>query len=217
MMIYLSSIIVRMEVISILVITLSVLIVSEANSAPVTFKFSGTVFQVDAQLSGVASVGDKISGSYTFDSASPDLAPTDPTFGDYLSATPYSVAVGSFSSSGTGVTFNIFDNLVLGSFYRDQYRAVLGNNGPKVNGLVYNGFSLDLWTQLNYQPTTLSSDRLPTVAPSIGTFQNNQLRFYFINQNNGVYYIIGDITSMTTPCVRIVVASEGPLSVGFWR
>jgi len=169
-----------------------------AISNPITFKFTGTVSSIDSQLSGAAQVGDSITGSYTFDPATPDLAPSDPTFGNYVNSTAnYWVKAGSFLSTGTGVNFNIFHNLVLQTYLRDQYRAALGGSGPSVNGYAYNGFTLDLLTQAAAPPNVITSDALPTTPPSISAFAMNQLRFYFVDQSNGVYYIIGNLTSLT--------------------
>jgi Bacterial Ig-like domain/Tryptophan-rich Synechocystis species C-terminal domain len=170
------------------------------ESAPEIFRFTGTIYSVDPQLTSKFAVGDTISGTYTFDPAALDVDPADPTVGIYNSTLAYSVTAGSFSSTGTGFAFNIFDNLVLASgALRDQYRVALGSTGPSVNGLSYNGFSLDLLTTLS-DPVSLTSDALPVTPPTISNFQSNQLRFYFIDPNNtttGVDYVIGSLSTLT--------------------
>jgi hypothetical protein len=171
---------------------------SVAHASDITFGFSGTTTTVDPLLNGIANPGDPISGIYTFDPNVPDTQPLDPTFGDYSSATPYSVSVGSFNEQASPVIFNIFDNLVLGQLYRTQYRTVLGQPETDrfVNGLEYVGFSLDLWTDSTVPLSIFTSDALPIVPPSISAFANEQLTFYFLDSNGGVHYIIGDLTSL---------------------
>ncbi len=180
--------------------TNSFTVAESPRSTAEIFKFTGTVNSVDTQLTSEFAVGDPISGSFTFDPASPDQYPTDPTVGIYDFSLAYSVTAGGFASSGTGFEFNVFDNLVLApAALRDQYRAALGSAGPSVNGLSYNGFSLDLFTTSS-DPTALNSDALPVTPPIINDFQFNQLRFYFIDPNNtvtGVDYVIGSLSSLT--------------------
>jgi len=174
-----------------------------SHASLITFDFTGTVFQVDAPLAGSFSIGNTISGSYIFDSSVADQIPGDPTASFYTSSTPYSVTAGGFSSSGTGVNFNVFNELVIGSFFRDQYRAVLGTSGPSVNGYSYNGFSLDLFTTSAMSPTSspITSDALLTTPLPIDSFDHNQLRFYFISPTGDVNYVIGSLSSLTVDSV----------------
>jgi hypothetical protein len=163
------------------------------------FSFSGTATYVDPLLNSIANPGNPINGIYTFDPKVPDTQPLDPTFGAYSSATAYSVSIGSFSEKANPVIFNIFNNLVIGQFYRTQYRAVLSQPATDlfVNGLKYVGFSLDLWSVSTTPLSIFTSDALPIVPPSISVFDNKQLRFYFLDSDNGVHYIIGDLNSLT--------------------
>lgn len=174
-------------------------IILPAYAAVTTFNFTGVIVQVDAPLLGTFAIGDVITGSYTFDSSAPDLDPNDPTVGIYSSGLAYSVSAGSFVSAGTGFEFNIFNNLVLSpGILRDQYRVALGAQGQSVNGLLYNGFTLDLFTN-GSNPTSLTSDALPSSPPRITDFTNNQLRFYFIDpyDTSVVYYVVGSVSTLT--------------------
>ncbi len=189
---------------SILAAALS-LVGGAAQSSTLTFNFTGVVNSVDSQLSSSFAVGDQITGSYTFDTNAPDTDPADPTVGLYNSSLAYSVTAGSFTSTGTGVVFNIFDNLVLApNRLRDQYRVVLGTAGPSVNGLNYIGFSLDLLTTSS-NPMSLTGNALPSAPPIIGDFAinndfpiSNQLRFYFFTGPDSTpAYVIGSLTTLT--------------------
>jgi hypothetical protein len=170
-----------------------------AQGAVTTFNFTGVIFQVDAPLSGTFAIGEVITGSYTFDSSAPDSVPNDPSVGIYSSSLAYSVSAGSFVSTGTAFQFNIFNNLLLSSgILRDQYRVALGSQGQSVNGLLYNAFSLDLFTN-GSNPISLTSDALPSSPPRITDFTNNQLRFYFVDPNDTsvVYYVVGSVSTLT--------------------
>jgi hypothetical protein len=141
--------------------------VAHANTNTVTFGFSGNVTSVDPLLSNVTKPGDPITGVYTFDPNVPDTDPSDPTVGVYTSPTPYSVSVGTFTAQGTPVLFNIFDNLNVGQqLLRTQYRAALSQVNLVVNGLTYNGFSLDLVALSTTPLSIFSSDALPATPPS---------------------------------------------------
>jgi hypothetical protein len=115
---------------------------------------------------------------------------------------PYSVSAGSFVSAGAGFEFNVFNNLVSTSgILRDQYRAALCTQGQSINGFLYNGFSLDLWTNgsSSNPPRSLTSDALPSSPPRISDFEFNQLRFYFYDPNDisVIYYAVGSLTTLT--------------------
>jgi hypothetical protein len=181
-----------------------------ARADTITFYFSGTTNYVDPLLSSVASPGNLITGSYAFDPGVPDTDPSDPTVGLYSSPTQSTVTVGTFTAQTTPVIFNIFDNLVLGQFYRTQYRTVLSQSNLDVNGLAYDGFTLDLWSTSTTPLSLFGSDALPVVPPSISDFENEQLRFYFLDSNGGVHYIVGDLDSLTAapePCTLLLLGS----------
>ena len=170
-----------------------------ALSATLTFSFTGTVSTVDPLLASAFAIGGPIFGSYTFDSLAPDQDPADPTVGIYSSDFSYIVSAGGFTSTGVGFTFNIFNDLVLSSgVLRDQSRVALENSGPSVNGLTYNAFTLDLWTNSFVPSSSLTTDALPSSPPTISDFEFNQLRFYFIDPTDGsVRYVIGSLSTLT--------------------
>jgi hypothetical protein len=178
------------------------------HGSTVTFNFTGVVNSVDAPLSSAFTVGDSITGSYTFDTTAANTDPGgDPNVGIYNSSLAFTVSAGRFTSSGTGFQFNVFNDLVLApGILRDQYRVAFPGTGPSINGLAYNAFSLDLLTT-SANPTSLTSDALPSTPPIISDFAinndfpiSNQLRFYFIDPNNsitGVDYVIGSLDTLT--------------------
>jgi hypothetical protein len=88
----------------ILVAALAILPIA-SHAAPITFNFSGTVTSIDDPLNAFAGVvaGTTFSGSYTFESTTPDAAPGDPTDGRYAGAiTAFSLTIGGHSLFGPG-------------------------------------------------------------------------------------------------------------------
>jgi hypothetical protein len=185
-----------------------------AQGAVITFDFTGVVQSVDPLLSSAFAIGDLITGSYTFDSSAPDSNP-DPTVGHYLSSLAYSVSAGSFVSTGTGPGFQF---LILNDLFQspgtllDQYQVELKpSSGPSVGGLTYNGFDLFLFTRSS-NPTSLTSDALPSSPPLISDFASNQTQFGFLEPNSlNSHFVIGSVSTLTE--VTAVVPEPASLTL----
>lgn len=114
-----------------------------ASAAPVTFQFSGTVFSVDSLFSGDSVIGDTISGSYTFETSTPDSNPINPASGRYINAvSSLSYTVGGVSGSSVSNHSILVGNDTFGNFplfhFFDAY-AVFGQT--TVSSFGYTGAS----------------------------------------------------------------------------
>jgi hypothetical protein len=87
-------------------VPLAVLVFSISNTqASVTFKFEGKLTSVDNALSGTFSVGDKFTGTYTFDETSVDPFYNDTDFAEFensISAMSFTTKKYRVSSAATG-------------------------------------------------------------------------------------------------------------------
>ena len=170
-----------------------------ASADPLTFAFTGQVEFVDPGLSSAAAVGDTVSGSFTFDTSVPDALPADPTLGFYLSPGGYSVAVGSFSSAGSGPFIVTFNDFPTGPLLRDQYSVTLGSQGQIVNGNAYERFVFDLMDVelAPAVPMTLTTDALPTAPLLFDALDLKSFFFAFLSPTRGEVHIQGSLTSLT--------------------
>jgi hypothetical protein len=79
------------------------LLASSALASPITTTFTGTVNFAGPALSPVIVVGDPITGSYTFDSNTPNTSLTPLNTGDYA-VTLFTATIGSFTFNSTTAT-----------------------------------------------------------------------------------------------------------------
>ena len=207
-----------------LVFSLAVLIVLSRQvvlAELVIVNFTGVVTQVDdpdAILPGSITVSTVVTGSYTYESTTPDSIPADPTFALYEMSVPpngITMSIGGFTfASAPGADnfgFNIIDNL----FFNDMFMAKIGicssppcnqpgPGGSRVDSL---GFILEDPAQL-----ALSSDAL--VIPCLGDFPIRESVFvggcrmpgingFCVDAGAiGVYRILGEISSLTPTTSR---------------
>ena len=89
--------------------------VAQARAELITFYFGGEITSVDdpnGTLGGAVQVNDAWSGSYTFESTTPDLYPGTPEIGRYeSSAASMSMTLGTLTieAQGTQCSIGIFD------------------------------------------------------------------------------------------------------------
>ena len=122
-------------------------------------------------LEGLVNVGDIITGSYTYDSATPDSKPLE-TVGDYWhSSQPYgiSLSVGGFvfQTDLDNVYFVVsVSNNHLGD---DRYSLRSYSNLPLSSGVLVDHIA---WQLVDYSATALSSDALPTTPPVLENWES---------------------------------------------
>jgi len=168
-----------------------------SDAAPVTFNFGGSVSDVQGTVfaaggSGANGFGSSLplSGNFTFNSATPDVLSSDPTWGLYVNPVQnLTVNVGTYTamfSPGSSV-LQVIKNPGAGDTYR---LTVNGLSGSTVNGQFPTLFELDL---INPSGNSFTSDQLPTAPPSLASFSANQWRLVFNGVGNRVQ---GALTSL---------------------
>ncbi len=135
----------------------------------ITINITAEITQVDDYgdlLEGQINVGDIITGSYTYDSATPDSNPLS-TVGVYQHSTsPYgygiSLSTGGFIFQTDPDNVGFLMTTLNNHNGKDMYYLQSYNNLPLSNGLLVDqiGWQLD-----DYSRTALSSDALPTTLP----------------------------------------------------
>jgi hypothetical protein len=134
---------------------------SSAYAAPITFQFTGMVTQVPVDdIFGDIAFDDPFQGSFTFESAAPDLIPGDDTTGSYTSiGAPYGMTV-----TIAGHNFSTFGSLNIGisNFaLADIYTVIAATAGGDL--------TLELFL-FDGSTTALASDGLPLSPPTLTNF-----------------------------------------------
>ncbi len=173
----------------------------------ITFKFGGVVTSVQdptGALDGGVRVNDKFSGTFTFDSATSDWMPGDPTYGGYdFTDAVMTLSVGSAGiSSGSAARHSI-------SVANDRY----GTDGFTMGSFTYE--SGNLWVSELYihledsTQAALGSDVLPSTPPDLMLFARRE--FYF--QGQGAFDVRGTVTALTPEPQALVFLLLGILVV----
>jgi hypothetical protein len=144
-----------------------------ASASPITIALTATVDQVDDWanvLGGAIHPGDTITGTYTYNAAASDTAPS-PNVGSYIHTTaPYgmSLKVGGlvFETDPQNVYFFVY--LWSNLYDRDEYDVVSINNRPLSDHLNITGIG---WYLNDPSQTALKSDALPRIAPKLSSWQ----------------------------------------------
>lgn len=160
-------------------------------------------------LEGRINPGDIITGTYTYDSTTPD---TNPSFevGDYEHySSPYgiSLTVGGFlfATDPTNVSFllEVVNDYPSG----DSYLVLSYNNLPLSNGSVVDHIS---WQLDDPSGNALSSDLLPTLPPVLADWQSIVgLRL----EGERAYIIDAHVTSAVPEPVTILLLAVGGLAL----
>lgn len=168
-----------------------------SNAANVSFNFTGSVSDVQGGVftsggSGLNGFGSSLpmSGSFTFNSATPDVLPGDGSWGLYPNPIQsMSVKVGNYTatfSPGSSV-MQVIKNPGLG----DTFKVTLNSfSGSTVNGFTPTTFEMEL---VNPNGNVFTNDHLPSTPPSLSSFASNQWRLVFSGVGNRVQ---GALTSL---------------------
>jgi len=151
--------------------------VPKANAEQIEIRIAATVYNMfdDGNfLGGQITNGSIITGSYVYESTTPDLNPLDPVQGNYRHySTPAGVflTVGGFEfkTDPTNVEFDIFTR---NNIPEDRYGFASSNNLPLSESV---GVGSIFWTLINSDGSVLSSDALPTTVPVLNLWQENDL------------------------------------------
>lgn len=170
---------------------------SQGHAAQITVNFSGTVSGVSAGVASGFSVGDALSGSYTFESTTPATGSSNSDFAVFNALTGLSFTVNAYAASSNGAPEIQIDDPPGGP---DRYglvaRASDGLTGPNVNGLsVFAfGFRLDDSTGTAFSDALL----LPT-SLSLGDFDSTSFFLFFDGFNELVSGTITGISFVGVP------------------
>jgi hypothetical protein len=130
-----------------------------AYAGPITFQFTGIVTQVPLDdIYGDIAFGNSFEGSFTFESATPDLIPDDGSTGSYtMFGLPYGMTI-----TVAGHNFSASDSLNIGvsTFALADIYTVLAMSPD---------LTLELFL-LDISATALTSDSLPLSPPALANF-----------------------------------------------
>ncbi len=183
--------------------------VGQATGYPVTWDFAGevtNVFDENDLLGGAVTVGTPFSGSFTFESTTPDADPRDPTFGSYPDAVVSALGqVGGFEFSGPieGENFiSVLEDL-LGA---DSYGTMVGVEllgHPSVLRLIL----------VDSSATMFSSDSLPPFPPDLGTL--GTARYSVFSESDPFPFSVGgDIMFLVPDPGTFSLIAIGMLGIG---
>ncbi|MBK9307812.1 MAG: PEP-CTERM sorting domain-containing protein [Nitrospira sp.] len=140
-----------------------------AQAIPVTVQFAGAVFNANSPLNTTVLPGTLISGSYTFESTTPDQF----IIGDPLNVIG-SYALSNFSVSFLGRTYSMATHSrpneirIEDNNFADAYRVLLIPSGleqaiigPSINGLIPTSFQFNIFGNM------FTSAALPLVPPPL--------------------------------------------------
>jgi len=184
---------------------------SDANTIQINFAGEVDVVSGDAAFQSAFNTSQTVTGSYTFESTTPDTSPLDPTFAQYALIS-YTISVGSYTAQG------VQSNLTVSNsgppFNTSDYIIVLSDTtGPLVGTMLPYRSSLELY---DGSELALNSDALPLTAPDLSAFPFAEWRLTFVDPANTSRsaFVSGPLTSLTTASVPDAGATFWLLSLG---
>ena len=194
---------------------------TSANASLITFNFTGTVTLVESPLGGTFSLGQTLSGSYTFDSSIAATGASTSNFAVFNALTSFNFSIGGYSASSSGAPEIQVDNDP-GAPNHDRYAIVSqasnGLTGPDVSSLALNtfGFRLDDSTDSVFSNALI----LPT-ALNFSDFTSSSFFVFFTNSAGALSIVSGTLTDVSAaplPATLPLFASGlGALGLLGWR
>lgn len=184
------------------VLPLTLFAFGQAQAELVTVEVSALVDDVydpGSALEGTLSPGDVITGTYTYETGTPDALAADPSFGDY--AHPVGSPVGFELTAGPlNFTYDpaVTDFGIGIANFPDFDAYHIRNTGlsPLANGAYVDNIYVDL---MDPTATATDSDVLPTAAPDLAKYQDRGLFIGGRHSNGTDYYHIGaTVTSVSS-------------------
>lgn len=182
-------------------------LVAPAKAALVTFQFTGEISSVTPTL-GTArgiSTGQPFSGSYTFETTTPDLDGSS-NRGRYQGITTFNVNMAgqAIVLPQTPIQQNngifIFDNE--GAF-RDRYSLNADATGIEASGWRFQQMRLDM---LDPSQNAFNNDSLPSTPPSLSSFAQRSASFTFVNRDaSGNLLGFGSVESQVTSLTAVPI------------
>lgn len=181
--------------------------VGAAQAAPITFEFTGEVTAVTSpSLRGVFSIGDPLTGSYTFESTTADTSAVV-GLGFYTSAvTAFSFNIGGYAGSGTDG--NIVVTLPPASALHGYRISSFSVTAPEADGQLPSSFGLSL---SDFSQTALAGEALPLTAPALSDFD-----FASFSLGFPIGLVAGQLSSLTlraTDPTPVAVVEPGTIAL----
>jgi hypothetical protein len=151
-----------------------------AKAELVTIKIEAVVDDVveaGDYLNGRIKVGDLITGTYTYDTDTPDSSPL-PGVGRYEHygyPSGFSLSVGGLDFMTDPANTNFLIEIVNNYPYDDGYSLSSYSNSPLSDGTPLNNIS---WSLGDYSAAALTSSELPTTAPVLNDWNLNFLQIW---------------------------------------
>ncbi len=191
------------------VLALAVAAASPAYATSVTVQMTGEWFQVTDNASvtdGSITTGGSFTVTLTYDDATPDIDPGDPTVGNYLlpgATSALTLTTGSYTftlSATEGVGLSVGDDL----FGQDDvvwFAENFTTSGPLPGG-VTTGYGYMNPSVYDTTETAHSSDALTGLPWSVADYDSPNLGMYFLIRVNGAgpnkfIELSGDFTEFT--------------------
>ena len=194
------------------------LLANPAEADLVAFNFTGAVSHVDTGLFPTFNTSQTLTGSYTFDSLTPDSNPSS-NIGRYNGTIQaLTVNLGSYTATLGNSGSNFIE--IRNQPSSDGYAVRAPLTGPLVNGFSPLRFQIEL---IDPSATVFSNDLLPTTPPGLSSIATSRFRLFF-EDGNGTARVLGSLTSLTAvplpPAVILfgagLIALVG-LGAGSWR
>lgn len=186
-------------------VMLSLILARSTQAAEITFHFQGNVTSFDFSLIGPGGFDgtQPLTGSYTFESTTPDVLSGDTTHGWYaLSNLTYSVGGLTFTAVAIPGTSDVITVLNQPGADFDRYDVAIQSNltGSLVNGRTNTVFYFQ-FERVGLFP----DDTLPLTPPAVAGSSQNLWLADFIAPGQGSTFgrIQGEITSLTVATVPI--------------
>jgi len=169
-----------------------------AQGVIITIPIEGVVDYVEdlsGALHGAIEVGDAISGTYTYDSSTPDMdwlwgSESEKVGRYHYFAAPYGIylSVGELIFQSDPGRVNFLVSVVNDFQFGDDFYSIgSSSNSPLSNNTPVESIS---WSLRDRDGTALSSDGLPTMPPVLAEWDENLLRIY----SSRLYGIDGTVT-----------------------
>jgi len=162
------------------------------------YDISATVYQVYDPgniLRGEISVGQTITGSYTFDLGAVDEDPS-PEYARYnqFNAPGFNLVINNQSIRSDNTTPGFMNEMHLGNSMSDHFHVYSWGNTPLHSGAMFSDITIDL-----YDPNglALNSTALSQTPPDVNAFTYRDLALWG-NELNSSFHVIAKINSLTS-------------------
>lgn len=190
-----------------------------AHAELITVNISATVEYADDPgngLNGQMNVGDTISGTYTFESTTPDVDPSV-IYGKY----PHAAGGGEIDLTVNGLNLKTNPDRINGDFAID---IINESNFDLYHVMSFDNLDLSSGAQLNYMAIDLydssgqahSSDVLTKTAPNLNTFQYTDIHGDGMSANGMSFHFVAKINSLSVEPAKGISEDISPTDGSFF-